>query len=67
VVVVVTNTDVIAQKIVMCGTPFVAYPLPDGKWLLVGEDNGSKEKLEVVDLKDLTVKKSYDVDRLPMG
>jgi YVTN family beta-propeller protein len=62
-----TATDTIEQKIAVGGAPFAAYPSPDGRWLLVGEDNGPKGKLEVVDLKDLTVKKSYDVDRLPYG
>lgn len=62
-----TRTDTIARRIAAGGTPFIAYPSPDGKWLLVGEDAGSRGKLEVVDLGDFTVKQSFDVDARPYG
>jgi len=48
------------------GTPFSARLSPDGRWLLVGEDNDSKGKLEAIDVQDIKVRHSFDVDRLPL-
>lgn len=69
-----TATDTIAQTIALAGYPFVAQPTPDGKWLLVGEDEapltqggGTQGLLEVVDLATLAVTRRFDVDRMPHG
>ncbi|RXH58334.1 YncE family protein [Granulicella sibirica] len=67
IVVIDTTTDTITRTIPVGGTPFSVKVSPDGKWLLVGEDVEAKGKLEAVDLMDLTVQHSYDVDRLPYG
>jgi YVTN family beta-propeller protein len=67
VVVIDTKTDTITRTISMGGAPFAAHVSPDGRWLLVGEDSESKGRLEVVDLRDLTISHSFDVDRLPYG
>ncbi len=62
-----TTTDEIVRKIVVAAPPFSLSSTPDGKWLLVGEDLGTKGKLEAIDLRDFTAKHSFDVDRLPYG
>jgi YVTN family beta-propeller protein len=67
VVVIDTKTDAITRTISMGGTPFAVHVSPDRRWLLVGEDSESKGRLEVVDVKDMTIKHSFDVDRLPYG
>lgn len=67
VVVIDTKTDMITRTISMGGTPFAVHVSPDGRWLLVGEDSRSTGRLEVVDLNDLTIVRSLDVDRLPYG
>ena len=67
VVVIDTAIDQIANRVVVSAPPFSVFPTPDGKWLLIGEELGTKGKLEVLDLQDLTVKHAFDVDRLPFG
>ncbi len=67
IVVIDTKTDTIARTIPMRGTPFAVNVSPDGRWLFVGEDSELKGRLEVVDLNDLTVAHSFEVDRLPYG
>ena len=62
-----TATDEIIRKIPVAAPPFSLSPTPDGKWLLVGEDLGTKGKLEALDLGNFTVKHAFDVDRLPYG
>ena len=67
VVMIDTANDEITSRIAVAASPFSVYPTPDGKWLLVGEELGTKGKLEAIDLRDLNVKHSFDVDRLPFG
>lgn len=67
VVVIDTLADSIARSIALGGTPFSVHVSPDGRWLLVGEDSDSRGRLEAVDLQDLKVRHSFDVDRLPYG
>jgi YVTN family beta-propeller protein len=67
VIVIDTTTDEVIKKAAVSAPPFSVFPTPDGKWLLVGEDLGPKGKLEVLDLQNLTVKRAFDVDRLPFG
>ncbi|AXC15440.1 hypothetical protein ACPOL_6196 [Acidisarcina polymorpha] len=62
-----TATDEVVTKAVVSAPPFSVFPTPDGKWLLVGEDLGSKGKIEVLDARNLTVQHAFDVDRLPFG
>ncbi|RXH56169.1 hypothetical protein GRAN_3026 [Granulicella sibirica] len=62
-----TAIDAVIEKAAVFAPPFSVFPTPDGKWLLVGEDLGTKGKLEVLDLQDLTVRHTFDVDRLPFG
>ena len=67
VVLIDTAKDEVRRKIAVAAPPFSVSPTPDGKWLLVGEDLGTKGKLEVLDLGDFAVKHAFDVDRLPFG
>jgi YVTN family beta-propeller protein len=67
VVVIDTATDEVASRIAVAAPSFSISATPDGKWVLVGEDLGTKGKLEAIDLRDRTIKHSFDVDRLPFG
>jgi YVTN family beta-propeller protein len=67
VVVIDTSTDEVRRSVPVGGIPFSVQVSPDGLWLLVGEDSDSKGKLEVVNLKDMTITHSFEVDRLPYG
>jgi len=48
-----TTTDEVTRKIPVAAPPFSLSFTPDGKWLLVGEDLGTKGKLEALDLASL--------------
>jgi len=67
VVLIDTAKDEIQRTITVAAPPFSVSSTPDGKWLLIGEDLGTKGKLEAIDLSDYVVKHSFDVDRLPFG
>jgi YVTN family beta-propeller protein len=67
VIVIDTATDEILRKAAVSAPAFSVFPTPDGKWLLVGEDLGTKGKLEVLDLENLAAVHIFDVDRLPFG
>lgn len=62
-----TATDTVVQRSPLGGNPFSVALSPDGQWLLTGEDDGSNGKLEVLDTRDLAVKKSFRVDAKPYG
>jgi len=67
IVVIDTASDTIAHTILTAEPPFSLHLSPDGRWLLVGEDDGTKGKLEAIDLQDLIVHHTFDTDRLPYG
>lgn len=62
-----TASDEVVGRIAVSAAPFSIATTPDGRWLVVGEDVGTKGRLEVLDAKELTVKHVFEVDRLPLG
>jgi DNA-binding beta-propeller fold protein YncE len=54
-----TRTNTLSRWIATGGIPYVTQPTPDGKYLLVAETKGAGGLLEVVDLADWKVTKSF--------
>jgi YVTN family beta-propeller protein len=67
VAVVDTRTNRLSRWVEVGGIPFATKPTPDGRWLVVAESKGDKGRVDVIDLKEMTAIRSYDLPGQPFG